>query len=156
MDLYQNQVPCSRISGNYDAEGSNRTLRQWIDEVDALLEEAVRIRLMSEVPLGVFLSGGLDSSAIVVYMYKAKVQPLKTFTIGFDRPEWDESADAEVVAKHFQTDHHLLTLREQDLTENWPGNTLLVSSQKIGAFSEPDRFWKPVGFFPELLSMYVY
>ncbi|MGB0383307.1 MAG: asparagine synthase (glutamine-hydrolyzing) [Ardenticatenaceae bacterium] len=116
-----------------DAEGSNRTLSQWIEELDALLEEAVRIRLMSEVPLGVFLSGGLDSSAIVAYMHKAKVQPLKTFTIGFDRPEWDESADAEVVAKHFQTDHHLLTLREQDLTENLPDTLLTL----VRHFDEP-------------------
>jgi len=47
---------------------------------------------MSEVPLGVFLSGGLDSSAVVAYAHKAGLRPLKTFTIGFDRPEWDESA----------------------------------------------------------------
>jgi asparagine synthase (glutamine-hydrolysing) len=114
----------------------NRPTPRWTDvmeELDALLEEAVRIRLMSEVPLGVFLSGGLDSSTIVAYAHKAGLRPLKTFTIGFDRPGWDESADAEVVARHFRTDHHVLTLREQDLAHSLP-QTLV---QLVSHFDEP-------------------
>lgn len=100
--------------------GQQRTPSQWAEELDALLAEAVRIRLMSEVPLGVFLSGGLDSSTVVAYAHKAGLRPLKTFTIGFDRLEWDESADAEVVARHFQTEHHVLPLCEADLAQNLP------------------------------------
>jgi asparagine synthase (glutamine-hydrolysing) len=96
------------------------SLRDVVDELDALLAEAVRIRLMSEVPLGVFLSGGLDSSTIVAYAHRAGLRPLKTFTIGFDRQGWDESADARVVAEHFQTEHPVLTLREHDMTRNLP------------------------------------
>lgn len=95
-------------------------VRQVMDDLDELLAEAVRIRLMSEVPLGVFLSGGLDSSTIVAYAHRAGLRPLKTFTIGFDRQGWDESSDARVVADHFQTEHHVLTLREDDLRRNLP------------------------------------
>jgi asparagine synthase (glutamine-hydrolysing) len=104
-----------------------------VEELDALLEEAVRIRLMSEVPLGVFLSGGLDSSTIVAYAHKAGLRPLKTFTIGFDRQGWDESADAALVARHFQTDHHVLMLREQDLAHELPQTLATLVSH----FDEP-------------------
>jgi len=86
-----------------------------VEELDRLLEEAVRIRLVSDVPLGIFLSGGLDSSTIVAYAHRSGQHPLKTFTIGFDRPSWDESPDAQLVADHFGTDHHVLVLREEDL-----------------------------------------
>lgn len=89
---------------------------QWAERLDAKLAESVRIRLHSEVPLGVFLSGGLDSSAIVAYASQAGLKPLKTFTIGFDREEWDESDDAERVARHFDTEHHLLRLSESELS----------------------------------------
>src|SRR5207245_5488012 len=93
---------------------ASRPVGEVVEELDALLAEAVRIRLMSEVPLGVFLSGGLDSSTIVAYAHRAGLRPLKTFTIGFDRQTWDESADARIVAEHFQTEHPILTLREHD------------------------------------------
>jgi len=92
---------------------------EWAERLDAKLAEAVRIRLQSEVPLGVFLSGGLDSSAMVAYASAAGMKPLKTFTIGFDRPEWDESDDAKRVAKHFDTEHHLLRLSEQELSDSF-------------------------------------
>ncbi|MEZ6091539.1 MAG: asparagine synthase (glutamine-hydrolyzing) [Pirellulaceae bacterium] len=88
---------------------------EWIQRLDAELREATRIRLHSDVPLGVFLSGGLDSSAIVAYAHAAGLNPIKTFTIGFDRAEWDESADALRVAEHYKTDHHMLRISEADL-----------------------------------------
>lgn len=93
--------------------------QEWIEQLDTKLAEAVQIRLQSEVPLGVFLSGGLDSSAVVAYAHKAGLDPLKTFTIGFDRPESDESEDAELIAKHFGTQHHLLRLEEQELSSSF-------------------------------------
>lgn len=92
---------------------------QWSEQLDAMLAESVRVRLESEVPLGVFLSGGLDSSAIVAYAHHAGLRPLKTFTIGFDRPEWDESDDAQRVASHFGTEHHLLRISESDLINSF-------------------------------------
>lgn len=92
---------------------------QWKERLDQMLAEAVQVRLASEVPLGVFLSGGLDSSAVVAYAHAAGLHPLKTFTIGFDRREWDESADAERVAKHFGTEHHQLRISEADLRRSF-------------------------------------
>ncbi len=92
---------------------------EWIDELHWALMDAVRVRLRSDVPLGVFLSGGLDSSAIVAYAHAAGLDPIKTFTIGFDRRQWDESSDAKRVADHFGTDHHLLRLNEADLADSF-------------------------------------
>jgi asparagine synthase (glutamine-hydrolysing) len=93
---------------------------ELLEQLDALLEESVRIRLMSDVPLGIFLSGGLDSSTVVAYAHKAGLRPLKTFTIGFDRPEWDESADAQIVADHFGAEHHVLRFSESELKAHLP------------------------------------
>lgn len=90
---------------------------QWKQQIDATLQEAVRIRLAAEVPLGIFLSGGLDSSAMVAYAAEGAREPLKTFTVAFDRPEWDESADAAAIAKHFGTDHHELHLGEAQMRD---------------------------------------
>ena len=69
------------------------------------LEEAVRIRLISDVPLGALLSGGLDSSIVVAAMSAAGASPVRTFTVGFDEPERDERAAAHVVALRFATVH---------------------------------------------------
>ena len=126
-------APYWRIDFSPDHHTPYRSHADWVAELDALLEESVRIRLMSEVPLGVFLSGGLDSSAIVAYAHKAGLHPLKTFTIGFDRPEWNEAADAQIVADHFQTEHHTLILREEDLSSNLPETILTL----VRHFDEP-------------------
>lgn len=99
---------------------------EWRERLDTTLRESVRIRLRSDVPLGVFLSGGLDSSAVVTYASLAGLRPLKTFTIGFDRTEWDESSDAAIVAKHFQTEHHSLTLTEDDMCDSFEDTLLKI------------------------------
>ncbi len=112
---------------------ASRPVGEVVEELDALLAESVRIRLMSEVPLGVFLSGGLDSSAVVAYAHKAGLRPLKTFTIGFDRPEWDETRDAQIVADHFKTDHHVLRLNEADLKAHLPETVVSL----VRHFDEP-------------------
>jgi asparagine synthase (glutamine-hydrolysing) len=81
-----------------------------------IFREAVRCRLVSDVPLGVFLSGGLDSSAVVAMM-STMVEPskIKTFSIGFKDKTYDESSAARLVAEHFGTDHHEKILGEEDL-----------------------------------------
>lgn len=88
---------------------------EWQEQIDETLTQAVKLRLQSEVPLGIFLSGGLDSSAVAAYASRSGLKSIKTFTVGFDRPEWDESADAKLVADHLGCEHHVLPLCEQTM-----------------------------------------
>jgi asparagine synthase (glutamine-hydrolysing) len=82
-----------------------------VAEVRRLLAEAVKVRLMSEVPLGAFLSGGLDSSAVVALM--SAHRRVKTFSIGFEEEEWSEVRYARQVAERYGTDHHEFVVRPQ-------------------------------------------
>jgi asparagine synthase (glutamine-hydrolysing) len=89
------------------------TERQAIEESMALLDDAVRMRLMSDVPFGAFLSGGIDSSAIVALMAKHMDQPVKTFSIGFAEKSFDERPYARRVAERYGTEHHELVVEPE-------------------------------------------
>lgn len=82
-----------------------------VERVRELLEAAVRKRLISEVPLGAFLSGGVDSSAVVALMARVSGRPVKTFSIGFEDPRYNELPDARRVAKAFNCEHHEFIVR---------------------------------------------
>jgi len=79
---------------------------EYLERLAAELDEAVRIRLRSDVPLGAFLSGGLDSATVLALMTRHSSQPVKTFSIGFGDPEYDELAAARATARAFGADHH--------------------------------------------------
>lgn len=91
-----------------------------LDELDALFDESVRLRLVSDVPLGAFLSGGIDSSLVAAYMAKNSTEPIRTFTIGFQDKAFDESKFAAAVATHLGTDHTCEYLAVDDLLELMP------------------------------------
>jgi len=80
-------------------------------ELVARLEEAVRLRLIADVPVGAFLSGGIDSSAVVATMARVGSGAVKTFSIGFSEKEYDETRYARMVAERYSTDHHELVVK---------------------------------------------
>lgn len=91
----------------------NHGLREaeWIESLDHSLREAVRSHLVSDVPVGAFLSGGLDSSSVVAYMAQASAGRIKTFSIGFDEAEFDELTYARQVAARYGTDHFEMVVK---------------------------------------------
>jgi asparagine synthase (glutamine-hydrolysing) len=93
----------------------SRSVEEWCELLRHELCEATRIRLMSEVPLGAFLSGGLDSSSIVATMAKVMDRPVTTCSIGFEEEEYNEAIYARQVAQQFHTDHHELIVRPKAL-----------------------------------------
>ena len=94
--------------------------RDAVDALDTTLLEAVRLRLRADVPVGAFLSGGVDSSTVVALMQEVSPRPVRTFTVGFDAEEHDESANAAAVARHLGTDHQEMRLTGGDALDLVP------------------------------------
>ena len=91
------------------------------EALDALLRDAVSLRLEADVPVGVFLSGGIDSATIAGIAQAVSPRPVKTFTIGFEDPRFDEAPQAAAVAKHLGTEHTELTATEAEALATIPG-----------------------------------
>lgn len=99
----------------YARDTGCRTEDDYVDKLEGLLTAAVKRRLISDVPLGAFLSGGLDSSVVVGLMARVSGEPVRTFTIGFEEKEFSELEDAKVVASAFGTMHRELIVRPDAL-----------------------------------------
>jgi len=102
-----------------DTETEQKPESEWCDELIDTLRESVRIRLRSDVPLGAFLSGGIDSSSVVRMMSELLPHSVRTFCIGFHDARFDESAFAREVADECRT-NHVCQMMESDLTSVWP------------------------------------
>lgn len=91
-----------------------------VDAFEELLKDSIKRQMVSDVPLGAFLSGGVDSSTVVAIMQSLSDRPIKTFTIGVDEEGFDETTYARAIAHHLKTDHHELILTPQDVTSIIP------------------------------------
>ncbi len=105
-----------RAPGNHNGHGSEEA---YAEQLEGLLRESVRLHLVSDVPFGAFLSGGVDSSTIVALMSQFLDQPVKTFSVGFegDGEAFSELPYARLVAKQYQTDHYEVFIRPQDFID---------------------------------------
>jgi len=124
----------------------SRSEADWIRECRNRLEESVRLRLMSDVPLGMFLSGGVDSSAIAAMMQRMVSNPVKTFAVGYREAEFSELGYARQVAAQIGTDHHEVVIGmdeffnslpeliwHEDEPISWPSSVSLYHVSKLAA-----------------------
>ncbi len=129
--LLRHDAPLPAPSQYWDVSFAERRKGRTSDleaELLHLLRQAVTSRMVSDVPLGAFLSGGVDSSAVVALMAEASSQPVKTCSIGFDVAELDESGYAAQVAQRFGTDHRARTVSPDDFEH---------IDSLVGMFDEP-------------------
>jgi asparagine synthase (glutamine-hydrolysing) len=110
--------------------------QSYIEGIQKLFESAVRYRMISDVPLGAYLSGGLDSSMVAAMMSRLGGDPVKTFTIGFEDEGFNEFKFARLVADMYSTDHHEILLSSEDYIENMI-KLIRYKDAPLGVANEP-------------------
>jgi len=120
-----------------------------VEELTRLLEVSTRGRLESDVPIGAFLSGGVDSSTVVALAQAESVEPIKTFTVAMDDYRLDEAADAYAVARHLGTDHHEIRCTEREALELVPQLSTLYDEP----FADPSQI--PTALISRLARQHV-
>lgn len=97
-----------------------KTDQEWVNATHTLLKDAVKRRCQADVPLGAFLSGGIDSSLVVSLMQSQSIERIKTFSIGFDIPNYNEAPFAKKITEHLGTDHHEFYVSTREAQEVIP------------------------------------
>jgi asparagine synthase (glutamine-hydrolysing) len=124
QDCLEGKVPAStpywQLSNCLNKPGYMGNEQDAVSDLDCLLRDVISQQMIADVPLGCFLSGGIDSSLIASIMQTISDKPIKTFTIGFDVPEYNEAVFAKAVAKHLGTDHHELYVTHNDVLDVIP------------------------------------
>jgi len=135
----------------WDVDYSNkkiRTEKEWLNELDAVLKKSVEAHLVSDVPFGAFLSGGIDSTLVVSYMSQILKQPVKTFSIGFDETDFNELDYSKKAADKYNTEHH---------TEIVKPDALAILPKLVKHYGEPygDSSAIPTYYVSELARKHV-
>lgn len=132
----------------YDTEDPSIDSRQAVERLQTLLQDSVRLRLQADVPVGTFLSGGIDSSLITALAQAERNEPIETFSIGFPVKDFDETPFAREVAEHLGTNHH-----EFEVTPDAVG----VIDKLVWYFDEPfgDSSAIPTWYLSELTKRHV-
>jgi asparagine synthase (glutamine-hydrolysing) len=152
IDRNQKSIPywdLQNIINSSNFENHNLSSRDAINLLDDKLTTVVESQMLSDVPIGAFLSGGIDSSTIVSLMQKVSINPVKTFSIGFNSVKYDEAIYAKDIAKHIGTDHTELYINDKDVIDVIP---------KISdVFSEPfaDSSQIPTFLLCEMVTKHV-
>jgi len=120
--IYENERVLSQkyFDINKISPDPGHTYKETCDKVNELLSISVQRRLVADVPFGAFLSGGIDSSAIVGLMSKVSSRQVQTFNVSFDETEFSESKYARIIAKKFNTKHHEIKLSAADFLDQLP------------------------------------
>jgi asparagine synthase (glutamine-hydrolysing) len=136
------------LHGHVGTGGERRSEAEWQEELLGTLKGAVESHLMADVPLGVFLSGGIDSGTIVALMHELGVAPIRTFTIGFEEKTFSEIELARQVARRYGTEHHELIVRPDAVN---------LLPKLVHHFDEPfaDSSAVPVYYLSELARRHV-
>ena len=115
----------------FEPKEENFSDTEFIERWRELFKESVRLRLMADVPLGMFLSGGIDSSAIAAMMAEMVSEPIKTFSVGFKEREANEFEYARIVSRAFKTDHHEITITPEQFFAKLP-NLIWHEDEPLG------------------------
>ncbi len=116
---------------NFEPKDEEKSDADYIEEWREMFKHSVKLRLMADVPLGMFLSGGIDSSAICAMMATMVDEPIKTFSVGFAEREANEFEYARIVSKAFKTDHHEITITPEQFFAELP-NLVWHEDEPIG------------------------
>ncbi|WNG34349.1 asparagine synthase (glutamine-hydrolyzing) [Archangium violaceum] len=127
---------------DYPSEEGRETPQEsesYVERFRTALDEAIRLRLHADVPVGLYLSGGLDSCAVLGLAQRQCSRPLHAFTLGFDRPEYDESALAEEMARKAGASFTPIPVRQEDLADHfadavWHGESFLINANSVAKF----------------------
>jgi asparagine synthase (glutamine-hydrolysing) len=152
VDRDQKSIPywdLQNIINNSDLENHNLSSSDAINLLDDKLTKVIDSQMLSDVPIGAFLSGGIDSSTIVSIMQKVSNKPVKTYSIGFNNLEFDEAIYAKEIAKHLGADHTELYIKDRDVID--------VVPKLSNVFSEPfsDSSQIPTYLLCEMVSKHV-